>query len=114
MMEELKSLGVNIDEALERFMGNAALYEKMLKTFPDMVKSAEVPLDFDCDDYAEIIEKTHAIKGTAGNLSIDPLYKAYTQIVQLLRDGKPQEAKEALQEILPVQADIIGCIQKYA
>lgn len=113
MFEELKSLGVNVDDGMKRFMGNASLYEKMLKTFPNMAKSAEITLDFDCNAYAEIIEKAHAIKGATGNLSIAPLYRAYTEIVQLLREDKPERAKEVLKEVLPIQMDIIQCIEKY-
>lgn len=113
LLEELRILGVDVDEALERFMGNASLYEKMLKKLPDMIKNAAIQPDFDCNNYADIIEKAHAIKGTTGNLSIIPLYKAYTEIVSLLRDGQPEQAKVALINVLPKQIEIIRCIEKY-
>ena len=58
------------------------------------------------------MEKAHAIKGTAGNLSITPVYAAYTTITDMLRAGKPEEARAALTEILPVQKQIIECIGK--
>lgn len=113
LLEELKGLGVNIDEAVERFMGNVSLYERMLGTFPGMIESCSVDPDFDCNDYSEVIEKTHAIKGAAGNLSITPLYEAYTEIVSLLRSNQPEQAQTVLKEILPVQEDVIHCIKKY-
>ncbi len=113
LLEELKDLGVNIDEAVERFMGNQSLYEKMLKKFPDMLNKASINPDFDCNDYTEVIEKTHAVKGAAGNLSLTPIYEAYTKIVDLLRNGQPEQAQIILKEIQPVQAQIIACIEKY-
>ena len=113
LFEELKDLGVNVDEAVERFMGNEGLYEKMLKKFPDMINKASVEPDFDCSDCTEIIEKTHAIKGAAGNLSLTPLYEAYTKIVDLLRGNQPEQAKTIIKEIQPVQAQIMACIEKY-
>lgn len=52
--------------------------------------------DFDGNDYKDMIEKAHAIKGAAGNLSITPVYEAYTEIVNLLRADQPAQAREAL------------------
>lgn len=114
MLEELKEMGVNTEEAIDRFVGNAALYEKMLRTFPKMIRSSEVDPDFDANDYADMIEKTHAIKGTSGNLSLTPIYKAYTDIVDLLRSGKPEEARQVLKDILPVQEKILECIERHS
>lgn len=113
LLEELRILGVNVDDALERFMGNVSLYERMLGTFPDMLENSFVEPDFDCNDYGETTENAHAIKGAAGNLSISPLYEAYTEIVRLLRAEQPEQAKIVLKKILPVQNDIINCIKKY-
>lgn len=114
MLEELRTMGVNVEEAVDRFVGNAALYEKMLRTFPKMIRSSEVTPDFDGNDYADVIEKTHAIKGTSGNLSLTPIYEAYTEIVNLLRSEKPEEARQVLVDVLPVQEKIIECIERHS
>lgn len=113
LLEELKSKDVNVEEAIERFLGNASLYEKMLMKFLDLMNDMAVDTNFDCNEYNDIIEKTHAIKGAAGNLSIDPIYEAYTEIVNLLRAHQPEQAKLVLEKIIPVQNDIIECIKKY-
>ncbi len=113
LLDELKALGVNVDEGLERMMGNSSLYERMLVKFVKVMNDLEVSPDFDNNDYAEIIEKTHTIKGASGNLSVTPVYEAYTEIVNLLRSDKPEEAKEILRNILPVQKEILACIEKY-
>lgn len=114
LLNDLKALGVNVEEAVERFMGNEGLYKRMLGTFPGMVEKTAVPVNFDELDYADIIEKTHALKGATGNLSLTPLYEAYTEIVAELRAENPQKAKEILNNMLPVQEQIIACINKYA
>ena len=59
-------------------------------------------------------ERAHAIKGTSGNLSITPVYEAYSEIMDLLRSDRPDEAKELLKKILPIQEEIVSCIEKYA
>ena len=114
LLEDLKALNVNVDEGLERMMGNSSLYERMLVKFIKVMNDLEVSPDFDNNDYAEIIEKTHTIKGASDNLSITPIYEAYTEIVNLLRSDKPDEAKQILRDILPVQKEILACIEKYA
>lgn len=114
LLEDLKELGANIEEGLNRLGGNQALYERLLGSFMKTMETHYVEPDFDSNDYAEIIEKAHAIKGTSGNLSLTPVYEAYTEIVDLLRGGKPEEAKEVLAKILPVQEEIMQCIAKYS
>ena len=113
MLEELKGLGVNVDEALKRLGGNEAFYKKMLGRIQSMLEETTVNPEFDANDYQEVIENAHAIKGATGNLSLTLLYKAYTDIVDLLRQGSPEEARKILVDILPVQAQIIEVINKY-
>lgn len=114
LLEELRQLGVNVDEALDRMMGNASLYERVLGKFLALIDNSAVSPDFDGNDYADIIEKAHAIKGATGNLSLTPLHKAYDEIVTLLRADKPEEAREVLKNILPIQEQIYECIKKHA
>lgn len=113
LFEELKENGVDIDEGMERMMGNAGLYQRMLFKLPDMMKKLWVDPEFDGSEYSEIIERVHTMKGTTGNLSITPLFKSYTEMLGLLREGKPEEARAVYREILPLQDKIIACIEKY-
>lgn len=112
LLDELRALGVDVDDGLKRVMGNEKLYTRLLGSFVKMIKGSEVPLDFDASDCTEAIEKAHAIKGTSGNLSLTPIYNSYNEILTLLRTGKPEEARELLKKIVPVQNEIVACIEK--
>lgn len=114
LLEELEVLGVDTDEALARVNGNVSLYERLLVKLGGVIKASPVVMDFDGTDYADIIEAAHAIKGSTGNLSVTPLYEAYSQIVSLLRAGRPEQAREVLKKILPLQTEIVNCIEKYS
>lgn len=114
MLDELQEMGVDVDEGLQRFMNNTSLYEKMLRTFPNMIHSSKISLNFDDSECDDLIEKTHALKGVTGNLSLTPLFVSYTKIVDLLRNGKPEEARVELNQMLPVQEKVIHCIEKYS
>lgn len=111
LLDELKNLGVNVDEGVKRLGGNAAIYKKMLGTFLKMMKNYSFAPDYDNESYNDITEKAHAIKGAAGNLSITPVYDAYTEIVNLLRKEQPEEAREVLLKVLPVQEQILKAIE---
>lgn len=113
LFEELKNLGVDVDGGVKRIMGNEKLYRKLLGTFVKTFDANAVAPDFDTTEYTGIIEKVHTIKGTAGNLSLTPIYEAYTEILNLLRSGKPEEAKAILEKVLPVQKEIIDCIGRH-
>lgn len=111
LINELEDLGVNTKDALNRFMNNSALYERMLKKLPTSVKDLEVMAYFEAGDYEKALSNAHTLKGVTGNLSITPLYDAYTEIVAFLRANNPEKAKEILANILPVQEKIIECIE---
>lgn len=111
LFDELRGLGVNVDEGLKRIMGNEALYKRLLGSFVKAIREHSLEPDFDAADCTDAIEKAHAIKGTAGNLSLTPIYEAYTEIVNELRAGSPEKAREILTGVLPVQEQIIQCIE---
>ncbi len=112
-LDELQMLGVDVDEGVDRLMGNTDLYERMLIKFADMLKETPVTDDFNNDNCAETIQSIHALKGAAGNLSIRPLYEAYTKIVNLLRAGEILQAKDEIRRILPAQENIVECIRRH-
>jgi len=113
LIEEMRVLGANVDEALKRMNNNKALYERMLVKFKDMLKNSTAVLDSDESQCEDLIEVTHAIKGASGNMSVVTIYEAYSQIVCLLRAGELQQAREQIKEIRPFQEKIISCIEKY-
>lgn len=113
LFEELTGLGVNIEEGLKRLNGNENLYKRLLGSFIKTIQTHSVRPDFDQTDYNEVIEKAHAIKGASGNLSITPVYESYTEIVNLLRAGQPEQAVPVIEKILPIQDEIVKCIEKY-
>jgi HPt (histidine-containing phosphotransfer) domain-containing protein len=114
LLDELKTMGADIEEGMTRLGGNASLYERMLGKLLKLLKTGTPDPDFDCGNYDEVLEQAHAIKGATGNLSVTPLYEAYSEIVSLLRAGKPEEAKALLQKIQPVQKDIIECLERHS
>lgn len=114
LISELKDLGVDVNEGLERVMGDNSLYEMMLGMFISSVNDNPVNLsDFDAGSVDALIERIHMLKGVTGNLAITPLFDSYTGILGLLRTGKTAEAKEMFEKMCPVQVQIIDCINRH-
>lgn len=112
LLSELEALGANTKEALTRVMDDEDLYVMMLGMFTDALKNDPVlEAEFSADDLDPLIRKVHTLKGTAGNLSITPLFEAYTQVLGLLRENKPGEARRVWQAVLPTQEKVVACIE---
>lgn len=114
LTEELKNLGVDVQEGLDRVMGDRDLYEMMLGMFLSAVEEHSVaPADFDAEDLDGLIKKIHALKGITGNLALTPLFDGYTKTLELLRAERPAEGRAAYEKLLPAQAAMIECIQRH-
>lgn len=114
LIDELKGLGANVDEALDRVMGDQDLYVMMLGMFLSSVAENDVKAeDFDAADLEDLTKRVHTLKGVTGNLGLTPLFDSYTETLGRLRAGDGKAAKAMYEKLLPVQASIIECIQKH-
>lgn len=113
LIEEIQTLGADTNDALARFMGNRALYEKMLKKLPKVVSETPVLPFAQSGDFETATSNAHALKGVTGNLSLTPLYTNYTAIVDMYRSGDSEQATKLLTETLEVQQKFLDVIAKY-
>lgn len=112
--EELAELGVDIEDANTRFMNNSALYDKMLKKLPKVVEDVEVIPFVESGDYETALSNAHTLKGVMGNLSITPLYKCYSEALNLFRERNHTAAKELIEQSVELQQKIVECIKRYS
>ncbi len=114
LFEELKELGVDVEEGCARVMDDQPLYETMLGMFVDRVDANPIQTaDFagDCPD--SLIGRVHMLKGLTGNLAMTPLFAGYVRMLELLRGGRAEEAGEIYEELRPVQTAIAACIRRH-
>ena len=83
----LTAAGVNVDEALERFMGSEAMLERFLKKFPADKGFAALTEALEAGDHEGAVNAAHTLKGLCGNLSIKPLFAGFDRQVTLMRAG---------------------------
>ncbi len=112
--EELKDLGVDVEEGLERVMDDEPLYETMLGMYIDRVNSNPIAMeDFDAPNLDALTGRVHMLKGLTGNLAMKPLFAGYLQMLDLLRNACPKEAAKEYERILPIQTAITDCIKRH-
>ena len=111
MLEELKSLGVDVDGLLDLFGGDVDAYGEILQTFLSDLESYDVVSALSNGEYEKACQNAHALKGAAGNLRMQPLFEMYTQINNALKDSDVDTAKAVLEAGIEKQQKIVECIK---
>lgn len=83
--------GVDYDGALHRFLNNESMYEKFLVKFPDDVNYENILRLQGERKYEEIFSFSHTLKGTAGNLGLEPIRVVASSITELIRGKNPDD-----------------------
>ncbi len=95
----LVSAGIDVDEALDRFMGSEALMVKYLARFPQDPNFSLMEQAIRAGDAAQAFTAAHTLKGVTGNLSIHALYQPLSQAVEDLRRGDLAGAAGRMEEL---------------
>ena len=84
-VNDLKTYGADTEEGLRRCMNNESFYLRLVKMIPG---DASFPKLYDAVDEGDLdaaFEAAHALKGSAGNLSLTPIFAPISEITELLR-----------------------------
>lgn len=87
----LEDYGVNYDLTMERFMGNEALYVKILCKLGGDDNASKLNDAVNAGDKEEAFNAAHALKGVAANLGLVPLIDAVQEILEPLRKREDRE-----------------------
>ena len=96
---ELLAAGIDVDEAMGRFLGNETLFLKFLVRVPQDENYGKLQAAVEAVDWQTAVNAAHTLKGVCGNLSITPLYQLFTRQVDTFRAGDPQGAAAMMGEI---------------
>lgn len=85
----LRDYGADYEGIMARFMGNEALYRRILAMLPRDGSLQELDQALQAGDYSAAFDAAHTLKGVAGNLGLAPLEKAACALVEPLRSKAP-------------------------
>ena len=101
----LTSLDVNIEEVLERFIGNEMLYIKCLKKLLSDTNYDGMLRAIQAGNAAEAFECVHALKGVSANLGLQRLYNETRPITEVFRAGSLDYDKDNLYRLTAEYAE---------
>lgn len=81
--------GIDVAQGIER-MGSMEEYVALLSQFPQDPHTEDLRKALEEKDANRAFEAAHALKGIAGNLSLEDLYEALDPLVERLRNGESE------------------------
>lgn len=109
--EQLTAAGINVEMALERFMGNEMLLERFLKKFPEDPNFEKLEDAMEKGDRESALQAAHTLKGVCGNLSMESLYAELDLQVKAMRAENWQEAQERMSGIARMVREVCQTLQ---
>ena len=106
--EQLETAGINVDEALERFMNNEGLMLKFLLRFPQDENFALLKQGLEQRDTAAAYTAAHTLKGVVGNLAMGELFRMVSQVVEDLRG---EDLAAAQRRMEPLEAQYLRTVE---
>lgn len=89
MAEERKSVleagGINVEEAMQRFMNNEQLWTKFLKKFKSDTSYENLVKTIEAKEWGKAFEAAHTLKGITGNLALSRLHTLVSTQTDYLR-----------------------------
>lgn len=90
-IDDLTAYGADTASGLERCMGMADLYLRLVESVRTETKFDELAQALAADNLDDAFSAAHALKGILANLSLTPLLTPIEQMTELLRHKTPAD-----------------------
>ncbi|MDD3401733.1 MAG: hypothetical protein PHQ72_00040 [Hespellia sp.] len=110
-VDVLYAVGIDVLEGIKRFSGREDLYSKFLFKFVEDPNFQECREDMKNGDIESAFCHAHALKGITGNLSMNQFYQHLYAVVELLRAGDVEHAKELFSDLEIEYDEVIDAIE---
>lgn len=115
-LAQILHMGVNVPDALARFMGNQQLYLSFLCRFPQAMDLEGIRQALQTRQEESFYKKVHDLKGLAGNLSITPvanLAETTQEVYQKNGFSRAEELAALLDRLEQAAAPLTAIIEEY-
>lgn len=110
--EALEQAGVDYAAGLQHFAGKEELYRKYLLKFREDTHVKEAQAALEKEDYKEVLEQIHALKGLCGTLGFSPLFVRTSGMVADLCRGDHRELSSRISELEREQEGLLNVIER--
>ena len=84
-VNDIIEYGADTEQGLCRCMNNEEFYIRLVKLLAADVNFSKLTDSIDKGDLSSAFEAAHAIKGSAANLAVTPIFEPICEITELLR-----------------------------
>ena len=109
----LINAGIDAQEAVKRFMGNESLYARMLGKFLDDKNYEDLVAAVNEKNESNALTASHTLKGLCGDLSMNELFRLFSEQVTLFRADKWDDACAMMPEITENYTKITDTIKAW-
>ncbi|NCB93349.1 MAG: Hpt domain-containing protein [Clostridia bacterium] len=99
LFEELEDMGAEVEDTLERLMGDEELYLEYLRKFPQNENIIELRKAVDAGDCDKAMKEVHTLKGVALNLGLLPMVDVCMDMLLDFRADKNDAAMAQIDEV---------------
>lgn len=92
LFERLEDMGAEVEDTLDRLMGDEEMYMEYLKKFPENKNIIKLREAVDAGDTEQAMKEVHTLKGVALNLGLLPFVDVCMDMLLDFRAGKNEEA----------------------
>ena len=110
---ELIEAGVDLEDAVTRFVGREEIYEQFLYRFTDDKNLVQLEEHLAENNIDAAFKKAHTLKGLTGNYGFKKMYDAAVPVVEILRKGSSDGIEEPLANLKEVNSLLCGIINKH-
>ncbi len=97
--EILRSGGIDVNDALNRFSGSSELFEKYINRFIGEKSYTELVVSMEKKDYAAAENAVHSLKGVTGSLGMKDLFESSCALLAAFRDKNEEKYIPLFNEI---------------
>lgn len=107
LLDELRSMGCDIDGAMSRFLNKEDFYAKIYKKFLDEKSFGELGKALQERNTDDAFRHSHTLKGVCANMGLTPLYNIVVKIVEPCRAGEYSD------DLLVIYDELLKEFEKY-
>jgi HPt (histidine-containing phosphotransfer) domain-containing protein len=108
---DLIAMGIDYDDAMNRFMNNEEMYMTFLNRFKDDHSYKLMREALDQNDISAAYDAAHDLKSITGNLSMKKLYYHVCLLVDDLKKDDTSHIKELLPPIIDEYTTVINMLK---
>ena len=109
---QLVDMGLDYNNAMERFMNNERLLERFLQKFLADTSYSQLAEAMEEHNEQAAFQAAHTLKGVCGNLSLQSLYEPLCILVEDLRGGNWENAMKTMPMVILQYENTVSVLRK--